>query len=86
MSGERLDIGPARSEQRDASYCAPADALPQVELVRIARQAAEPGEEPRECLELLKREQRMEPNSSTSTVIELDCMGADLHTSRRADP
>jgi hypothetical protein len=56
VTAETFDIGTTRTEQRDLSFCAPLHPLPQVQLVRLKRQAAVAGEEPNPGLLLLGRE------------------------------
>jgi hypothetical protein len=46
IAGEELDVGAAGLEQAELMLLAPAGELPQVQLVRLAGQAAVGGEEP----------------------------------------
>ena len=46
IAGEELDVGAAGLEQAELMLLAPAGELPQVQLVRLTRQAAISGEEP----------------------------------------
>ena len=48
VTAEQLDVGPARTEQRDRTICAPLHVLPQIERVGLSGQAAVASEEPDE--------------------------------------
>jgi 4-amino-4-deoxy-L-arabinose transferase-like glycosyltransferase len=45
MTSEAFDVGATRTEQRDSVFCAPADELPQIELICLTGQAAEASQE-----------------------------------------
>ena len=57
VATERLDVGAARTEQRDVAFGAPGDVLAEIQRVRVAGQAAITSQEPDQREFLLGTEQ-----------------------------
>lgn len=57
VSAEPFDVGAWHAEQRHLMFCAPADELPQVELVGLAGETAEASQEAQQCALLSRSEE-----------------------------